>query len=227
MNKAEAKQLMTKYLLPEIEKYGYEERKGKGSDFNFVKKTLTGEDLIVGGFTDYNPMQKIVYSFMKRQKAILDILLQLQKNGVKLAPEIGKNTATIGFSYPTIHGILKDSVMPNMQTEAEVQECVASMIGFMKETAFPLLDTFEDLREIDRIINGEVPWTSDYPQPYRFGGSFPLKRLIIAKLAALGSYDRILELVRQDFSSHLSGDHAKAYRDALDEVEALNKLLTS
>jgi len=217
--------LMTKHLLPAIEKFGYAERKLRSSDFNFVKKTAMGEDLIVGGFTDYNPLQKIVYSFMKRQKAILDILLQLQKNCVMFTPEIGKNTATIGFSYPTIHGILKDSVMPNMQTEAEVQECVTSMIGFMKETAFPLLDKFEDLRELDRIINSEVPWTSDYPQPYRFGGSFHLKRLIIAKLAGLGTYDLILDFTRKDFTSQFDGQYGQSFRKALVEVEALDKLL--
>jgi hypothetical protein len=225
MNKPEAKQLMTKYLLPEIEKYGYSERKGNSSDFNFIRKTAMGEDVILGGFTDYNPMQRIIYSFSKRYKTVIDILLRLQTSGIKLAPSIGKNTDVIGLSYCTIHGILKDTELPNMQTEQEVRECVGRMVSFMKETAFPLMEKFEDLREIDQIINGEEPWTTDYPKPYRFGGSFYLKRLIIARLASTASYDRILDFVRKDFNAQLDGEYGQSFRKLLIEVEGLDKLL--
>ena len=216
---------MTKYLLPAIERRGYAERKLKSSDFNFVKKTATGEDVIVGGFTDFNPRQKIIYSFMKRHKTILAILLQLQKNGAKLTPPIGKNTGTIGFSYCTIHDIRKDTELTTMQTEEEVKQRVGSMVSFMEETAFPLMDKFEDLREQDRIINGEDPWQMDGLKPYPLGGNFHLKRLIIARLAGLGSYERILDFVREDYTSRFNGEYGHSFRVALDEVEELNRVL--
>jgi hypothetical protein len=225
MNKSEAKALMTKYLLPTIEKYGYKERKMKSSDFSFVKKRPMGEDEIIGGFMDYNPIQRIIYSFSKRQKPVIDVLLHLQDKGVNLSPPIGKPTGTIGFSYNTINNINSMVYLPDMRTENDVEQCVSKMTNFMEETAFPLLDKFEDIREIDRVLNGEEPWIFDWQKPYVLGGNFQLKRLIFAKLAGQGNYDRIFEFVRREFISHFDGPDGEGYKMQMGQIEELNKLL--
>jgi hypothetical protein len=227
MNKSEVKQLMAKYLLPAIEGHGYKERKIRSSDFSFVRNTAMGLDEIMGGFNDYNPVQKILYSVQKSHKPVVDILLQLQADGITLNPKVDKNSATMGFSYCTLNGIRGHIYLPEMQTEEEVQQNVNMMVRFLEETAFPLLNKFEDVREIDRIINGPEPWAMDYLKPYAFGLYFYLKRLIFAKLSGLGNYDRVLEFLRKEYGSRVNDKDGSVYRTILNEIEELNKLIAN
>ncbi|MFD2918882.1 hypothetical protein ACFS6H_04110 [Terrimonas rubra] len=224
MNKTEARQLMMKYLIPRIEQYGFKER-GKATDFQIVRKVDCGEDVINGGLTDYNPEQQIIYNFYKRHKSIIELLMALEKKGISLSPPISKHTGTIGFSYETINGILQIGYLPTMKTEHDVEKCVGLITDFMETTAIPLLDKFEDLREIDRMINGKTPWETDADKPYRFGGNFHLKRLIVSKLAGLGTYDRTLNFIRENYTSHFNDKYGDDYKQALQHVEELNNIL--
>lgn len=192
MNKTEARALMMKHLLPKIEKYGYKEKKG-GSEFQIVRKVDSGEDIINGGFTDYNPEQQIIYNFYKKHKSILSVLKLLEGSGISLSPPISKHTGTIGFSYGQINNLDKIGYLPFMATEADVEKCVGIMVEFMETTAFPLLDKFEDLREIDKIINGEQPWETDWKEAYSFGTYFNFIRLIVAKLSGNVKYEYLVE----------------------------------
>ena len=67
------------------------------------------------------------------------------------------------------------------------------MTSFLVDTAFPIMDKFSDLREIDKVINGNDPWTTDWQMPYAFGGNFYEKRLIIAKLAGNPNFDDLVD----------------------------------
>ncbi|MBL7744128.1 MAG: hypothetical protein JNN00_11685 [Chitinophagaceae bacterium] len=192
MNKTDAKKLMMKYLLPQIEKIGYKER-GKGAEFEIVRKIASGEDIISGGFTDYNPIQKIIYGCNKRHEAIIAILKSLEEKGVILSPPISRHTITIGFRYETLNGLNFVGYLPEMETEVDVKKCVDKMLDFLHNIAFPLLDKFNDLREIDMLINGEQPWTTDYRMPYALGGNFYEKRLIIAKLSGNPNFQSLID----------------------------------
>jgi len=79
--------------------------------------------------------------------------------------------------------------------------------SFMEEAALPLLSRFDNLGEIDKIINGDEPWETDWHKPYVFGGNFHLKRLIISKLAGLGSYDRIFSFLSDYYTSRFEGQY--------------------
>ena len=193
MKKIEAKQLMMKYLMPSIEKYGYKEKKSRSSDFEIFRKTLGGRDVIGGGINDYNPIQKIVYGTGKINDSINKILLSLQDTGVFLSPPVRKDSGFIYISYSIIHKLDITSYLPDMLTELVVEKCVSMMLEFLEDTAFPLLDRFEDLREIDKIINGENPWESDLDKPYSFGAYFYFIRLIIAKLSRNDKFDWLVD----------------------------------
>lgn len=184
MNKSEARQLMMKYLIPRIEKYGFKER-GRGTEFEVIRKTKNGEDSIGGGFTDYNPIQQIVYGTGKSDKRILDILFSVQSKGIQLSPPVNKKTVTTT--------VFSKGKMPLMETEADVEKCVGIMLDFLEGTAFPTLDRFEDIREIDKIINGPEPWETDWQMPYSFGAFFNFTRLIIAKLSGNNKYDALID----------------------------------
>jgi hypothetical protein len=99
------------------------------------------------------------------------------------------------------------------------------MTDFLLNSAVPIVNKLNDLREIDKVINGDKPWKTDWQMPYAFGGNFHLKRLIIAKLSGLGNYERIMSLVREDFTSHFDSKYADDYKKALADVEALDKIL--
>jgi hypothetical protein len=196
MNKKEAKQLLMKFLMPEIEKFGFKEKKS-GVEWSIGRKTEFGEDLIVGGFTDYNPSQQILFSLSKRDKRIFDILLSIEKYGISLPLPISKHLGTIGFSYETLTGLNRHGYLPDMLNEEDVKKCVDTMLTFLRETAFPLLDRFNDLHEIDSIINGDSPWQTDWHKPYAFSTYFDYTRLIIAKLVDNPKYDMLVDFTLQ------------------------------
>jgi hypothetical protein len=226
MNTKEARDLMMKYLMPRIEKYGYKER-GKGSEFSIVRKRPYGEDSIGGGFTDFNPIQKIIYGAGKRDFRITKFLLQMQEMGIILSPPAKKNSLTLGISYERMNGLNYSGYLPEMQTEADVEKCVNLMLEFLEGTAFPLLDKFEDLREIDKIINGNEPWISDIEKPYTFVTYFNFSRLIIAKLCGNQKYDDLIELTYSKLEriSAESGNPFHGRDDLSKPIPALIQLL--
>jgi hypothetical protein len=117
----------------------------------------------------------------------------LQDTGIKLIPKIAKATDTIGFSYSSLNGLNHFNYLPDIRTEDDVKKCTEMMTDFLVNTALPIVDKFNDLREIDKLINGIDPWTTDWQMPYAFGGNFYEKRLIIAKLAGNSSFDDLVD----------------------------------
>ncbi len=224
MTKTEARGLMMKYLIPQIQQYGFKERKG-GSEFQIIRKTKGGEDIINGGFTDYNPVQQIIYSFYKRDKHILAILKSLEEKGITLSPPVSKHTGTIGFSYKTINHLDNYSYLPEMETEADVEKCVGMMLEFIEGTALPLLDKFEDLREIDKVINGNEPWTTDWKKPYSFGTYFNFIRLIVAKLAGNVNYNYLIDFTYNSIEWHSKEDGSPFTYDRSDLTKPLPALI--
>lgn len=227
MTKTEARQLMMKYLMPRIEQYGFKER-GKGTEFEIVKKTKNGEDIISGGFTDYNPRQQIVYGIGKVNSKVAEILVTLQNQGIQLSPPANKKARLISFSYRLLNNLTDHNHMPIMETEKDVENCVAMMADFIEDTAIPLLDKFEDLREIDRMVNGDEPWETDAQRPYRFGTYFNFNRLIIAKLSGNVNYNTLIDFTYSTLEkSAIENGHNYVYdrNDLTKPLPALIKLL--
>lgn len=192
MNTKEAKELMLKYLMPRIEQYGFR-KPGRGSEFQIKRKTKNGEDVINGGINDYNPVQQILFGVLKKDTRVTDILLMVQSKGIKLSPMVDKNTFLLGYSYDGIHNPSQIGYLPLMEIEADVEKCVNLMVDFLERKALPLLDKFEDLREIDKMINGIEPWEADFDKPYSFGTYFNFSRLIIAKLCDNEKYEELID----------------------------------
>lgn len=193
MKKVEAKELMMKHLMPCIEKYGYKEKKSSSSDFEIFRKTSSGRDVIGGGVNDYNPIQKIIYGTGKINDRVNKILFSLQDTGIFLSPPVRKDSRLISTSYPATHNLDYYDYLPEMLTESDVEKCVEMMLEFLEGTAFPLLEKFEDLREIDKIINGEAPWETDWGKPFILGAYFNFTRLIIAKLSGNNKYNWLID----------------------------------
>ena len=97
------------------------------------------------------------YGFTKISVLINDVLLRLQER-VKLPIKVEKDNWFIFFSYNTLHNPTRTGYLPYMDIEEEVQKCVAMLRSFIEDPGMPLLARFDDLGEVDRIINGDEPW---------------------------------------------------------------------
>lgn len=192
MKKTEAKELTIKYIDSFFKEFDFKLIKTTNSDVVYERKKEGGFDGFVSGTLDYNPIQIIAYSVYKRINAVEEISAKLGEK-IRLSPSINDETNTIAFGYETLNGINKQTTLPDMKTEEDLMSCVETIKTFMRETAIPLLDRFNDLREIDKEINGDEPWETDWKQKINLGGNFRYKRLIIAKLANSPNYDRLVE----------------------------------
>ncbi len=187
----EARMLTIKHLKPFLEKQGFNVKLNKGFEARIERKRENGLDTIGIGMLNYNPAFQIRYGFNKINYSNNEVLLKLQEV-VKLDYIAEKKSRFLFFSYSTVNGLDEDQYLPYMESEADVEKCVGMMIDFMETTAFSLLDRFEDLKEVDKIVNGENPWETDWKMPYAFGGNFYEKRLILAKLTGNPYYESIV-----------------------------------
>jgi hypothetical protein len=220
----EARELTLKYLEPIVKKHGFNVKLSSTKQARIERKRDSGTDVLAFDMLTYTPAFRIRYAFNKINVQINNILLRLQER-IALSAKEDKKSWFIFFSYNTLHDPTETTYLPFMETEEDVQKCVASIESFMVEAALPLLIRFEDLGEVDKIINGERPWETDWHKPYVFGGNFHLKRLIISKLAGLDSYDRIFGFVRDFYASHFNGEYGSNYKARMAEVEELDKVL--
>lgn len=221
----EARELTLKYLAPVVRQYGFNIKLSATQQAKIERKTVHGTDILAFEMLNYAPSFQIRYAFCKIDTRINNIMIDFQ--GKVRTPLLeDKRTWFIFFSWNTLNKPTETAYLPLMQTEEEVQKCVSLMHSFMEDAAMPLLSRFEDLREVDRVINGDQPWETDWHKPYVLGGNFYLKRLIISRLAGLGSYDRMYRFVGDYYTSQFDdprhGVNAKA---RMLEVEQLHDLL--
>ena len=220
----EARELTLKYLEPTLNKHGFTVKLSASKQAKIERKTTNGADILGIEMLNYAPSFQIRYAFSKINVRINDVLMRLQERA-KLSLKEDKKSWFIFFSYNTLHKPTETSYLPYMETEEEIQKRVAMMSAFIDDTGVPLLARFDDLREVDRIVNGDEPWETDWHKPYVLGGNFHLKRLIISKLAHQGNYDRIFSWVSDYYASRFSDRYGDNYRVLLAEVEELDKIL--
>jgi len=184
--------LTMKYLEPFLTQHGFVVKLNKSNEAQIRRQEKEGFDSIGIDMLNYDPSYRIRYGFNKVNSLVSSIMLNLQEK-VKLNFKEEKNSRLLFFSYNTINDPENTSYLPMMESETDVQTCVRMMIAFMEETAFPLLQKFEDLGEIDKMINGEDPWETDWHRPITFVTNFYEKRLIIAKLAGNPNFDELVD----------------------------------
>ncbi|MBL7898318.1 MAG: hypothetical protein JNJ99_07270 [Crocinitomicaceae bacterium] len=193
MNKNEAKELVIKHINVFFESQGYKLVKKADSSVVYQKNMNSGFDGFASGTVDYNPIQKIRYSFYKRIESIEEITYLISQK-VKLNPPIDKKTISLAFGYDSlILGKYVDTYLPECKVEEDVAKCVQEIIGFAEMHALPLLEKANDIRYLDAQINGEIFWETDWQQKFNLGGNFDIKRLIVAWLANNPNFNEIVE----------------------------------
>ena len=186
------KECVYKYCHRPLTALGFEIKPNKTFDLTIRKKRPDGFDTIATAYNIYGDTFYLIYAFNKVNSRVNKIMLELQEK-VQLDSKVDKQSRFLFFSYNTIHDPSNTSYLPEMKTEEDVKKCVEMMMDFVKGTGMPLLDKFEDLRELDAIVNGDQPWETDWHKPYSFGGNFYEKRLIIARLAGNPHFDKLVD----------------------------------
>jgi hypothetical protein len=92
-------------------------------------------------------------------------------------------------------GFVKEhNLKDNIYSPESAKDVCERIIKRSEEVIFPLLSRFEDLREIDKVINNlDDFWDWDVGKPFRLGGNFNSKRMIIAKLSGNPRYEEVVE----------------------------------
>ena len=83
--------------------------------------------------------------------------------------------------------------MPKMENEIDVKNSCELLIQFLENIGLLYLDRFEDIKELDNEINGVNYWTDDILMPFDTRGYFAQKRMIIARLANQGNFDKVMQ----------------------------------
>lgn len=77
-----------------------------------------------------------------------------------------------------------------------ITDAIEHIKMYIDEIGIPMLNKYEDIREIDKEINGENLWEhDDFQKPFYLGGNFAVKRLIIAKLSGRKDYEQFIERI--------------------------------
>ena len=199
MNKREAKDYTRKYIDGFMISNGFKEKKSAGTDLVYRRKVDDSFDGLGIGSVDYNPIQILRYSIYKRIDSVENIMTDIGNalGDRESFPDI-KGLYTMASGYENIHKIKTGTYLPQMQTEADVKLSVDMIIDFLTKDGLPLLDKLNDIREIDKVINGDDFWITDWQMPFNLGGgNFYAKRLIIAKLA--GGQEHLERVAKKNY----------------------------
>ena len=185
MTAVEAKNFARKYLGEHFTKNGFLEKKRSDGTLEYKRENSSGYDGFAIGTKHYNPKQYYAYSLYKRIDEV-EAITKVINESMVMNPPINKDTVSLAFSYVSlkqhrVNGSYNDTYLPAMQTEEEAKVACARITEFLEEDAFPLLDRFNDLREIDKVINGDDFWFDDWQKEFNLGGNFREKQFIIAK----------------------------------------------
>jgi hypothetical protein len=132
-------------------------------------------------------------------------------------------SSTLNFSFESINGLQTSRYLPDIREEADVQVNTDLIIDFMKSTALPLLERFNDIREIDKEINGYVFWENDWRKPFQVG-SFAFHRLIIAYLCGNSNFEKLYNYHNGLFD-YSNKDYPVQIIDGKNSIEYLKEIL--
>lgn len=221
MKKTETKKILFNQLKPFFVNNGYRLVKSKFS--GFIKELDNGIDWVYFDSYDFNPCQKIHYSIMKRIDEVDEIWQEVDKKYFNVERLNIEFSYCLKFSYEMINNLNHTGYLPEINHEEDVETNVNIIIEFMNSTAFSLLKRFDDIREIDKEINGDIFWETDWRKPYQIG-SFAFHRLIIAYLSGNKNFEKLYDYHNGLFNYN-NQDFPVKIIDGKNSIEYLKSIL--
>lgn len=186
MKQSEAKRIFIELTNERLESLGFKLIKTRDINAIFIREKENGNERIGVSTTNYYPEVVFEMGTQKRINEIEEILWSISEQyRLDLNLEKGESTT---FSYRGFHHNerrLKLLEVENKDNELGVMESTKILMDFIENELLPAYDLFDDLRELDKRVNGEGEnfWESDSGnfRPFSFP-HFYLKRLIIGRL---------------------------------------------
>lgn len=193
MTQQEAKTLFIKHAAETIESWGFKEKKIRRAEAIYIKTKENGVEEFGVSTRNYMPMVQYAIGATKRLNLIENILSEIN---IKYALNLDLNKETFTIACFKNKREL-DLALPDVIDEEGVIESSKILLDYIGNTVIPMFNLFDDIREIDKQINGEGEnyWESDSKSslPFSLGHDFFPRRLIIAWLCNNPRFDLLAE----------------------------------
>lgn len=226
MNKSTAIKLTNEMLKPYFEANGFQFKKGKWNCF--YNEFEGGYMKFRVAFDDYNPMQRPDFLMSITHRDLEEIYEKFiihesefnEKKCISKYPEIVESSVT------SLRMIMTTEInsAPPVVIEENIPKTVNFIISHIETTGDLIFNKFQDLHEIDKVINGENFWETDYQKLFNLGGGFALKRVIIAHLCSNPLKEEIIKYHMNFWQSEI-GIYPIEAQDRINEMNRLIEFL--
>lgn len=180
MTGKEGKLLLLKNFENKFNEFGFIQNKRRDTTTEFIKKNENGFDEFGIDIYTYSPQINFGFVVWKRIDAIENIIAEINKI-VILDNSHNKNSHSLSFQKKGVE--LK---IIYVQTEEDLVLGFNKIMDYFINEALPVLNSFNDIKNIDNTINGERDnfWETDNDnsKPFTFAHLFYARRLIIGRL---------------------------------------------
>lgn len=186
MKQSEAKNLFIEYTDSQFQEWGFNLKKTKNVSAIYIRnKKENGYEDIGVSTTNYYPEVVFEMGTSKRINIVEEILYKINES-YNLSLKLDQNEWTMAYFGERGKRTLALLEVEHKDDERGVQTSTKILMDYIANEVLPAYDLYDDLRELDKTINGEGEnfWEDDIgtSKPFNFGGHFFARRLIIAKL---------------------------------------------
>ena len=222
MNGKQAKELVIKHFNKDLNSLGFELKKTRDTHIHYYNRYEGGYNHLGNSFDIYTPLVRFGFVMWKRIDEVETILEKMHKCGI-IDTELTTDSPTLSLRHNHV-----DLKLISVGTEQELIGGFKKIITYITKEALPVLNSFNDLRNIDKIVNGEGEnfWEDDSGhKPFTLAHFFYVRRLIIARLCKNDiEYSKCIEKVYEQVDNRLRKVNQEPF-DRLDAEHELNKII--
>ena len=178
MTQTEAKKIFIKHGNKTIERWGFREKKISRAEAKYIKIKDTGFERFGVSTLNYIPIVVFRLGCIKRLDVIENIL-----NKINLKFSLNLNLESNDFTIACIKNKKQfDLNLPQVEGEQGVIVSVQIILKYIEKDVLPMFNLFDDLREIDKLINEGENILEYETSEFKLGQDGWYRRFIIARL---------------------------------------------
>lgn len=195
MKQSEAKNIFIELTNERLETLGFKLKKTRTSEAIYIRNKENGFERMGISTTNYYPEVVFGMGTSKRINLIEDIFYEINRQ-YNLELDLNEDSRTLTYKGNINERQLKLLRVEHKDDELGVIESTKILMHFIENDLLPTYDLFDDIREIDKRINGdgENYWEDDFSRLKPFSlFHFHEKRLIIARLCNNPNFETLVE----------------------------------
>jgi hypothetical protein len=192
----------------------------------FMRKTSYGQESVLLGITNYNPVYNLHFSVVQRNSEIIQLMSELKKSvGDILNFSLDENTW--GASFSSINNTNRIHHLPKVRTFTDLDENIESIIDYLDKVLLPLSEKHSDINELNKEINIDNFWDTDWHKKVGLCGNFEYKRIIVAYLSNIDTdkFDFIIDKQTEILQDKTKGEYGDDFKKVLEVQKSLLKIL--